>query len=67
MSLRNGNIGAAIGTAWMVLGLALVGFTPSETELQLVCWSGFVMGFVVTFGLCWRDVRRETDRRPPRA
>lgn len=67
MSLRNGNIGFAVAVVWMALGLALVGFDPSDTELQLVCWSAMVACCVVTFGLCWRDVRRSADRRPPRS
>lgn len=67
MSLRNGNIGFVVAVGWMALGLTLVGFDPSDTELQLVCWSATIAGFVVTFGLCWRDVRRSTGRRPPRS
>jgi hypothetical protein len=64
MSFRYGNIGVAVGVVLMIVGLAWVGFDPSDTELQIVCWSGVGTAVGVTIGLFWRDERRSSDRRP---
>ena len=66
MNFRYGNIGVAVGVALMLAGLSLVGFDPSDTELQIVCWSAIGVTVVVTIGLFWRDERRSVDRRRPR-
>ena len=66
MNFRNGNIGVAVGIVLMIVGLAWVGFDPSDTELQVVCWSAIGITVGVTIGLFWRDERRSAGRRPPR-
>lgn len=66
MSLRNANIGLVVDIVMTVVGLALVGFDPSDTELQIVCWSAIAVSITITFSLYWRDQRRRANRRSPR-
>jgi len=64
MSLRNPNIGVAVYVVLGLIGLGLVGFDPSDTELQLIFWPSCVAGFAVFIGLDYRDDRRQRRRGP---
>jgi hypothetical protein len=62
MDLRNPHIGLAAYVVVGLIGLALVGFDPSDTELQLIFWPACAAGFAVFIGLDYRDDRRSTRR-----
>jgi hypothetical protein len=57
-ALKQGNVGLAAAMVVIVVGLAVTGFAPTDTELQIVCWSALAVGAVVLVGLGERDERR---------
>lgn len=63
MSLRNGNIGAAVAIAMLVAGFLVFGADPGDTERQLILWPAFFAGIAVMLVLEGRAERRE--RREP--
>lgn len=62
MSLRNGNIGAAVAIAMLVAGFLIFGADPSEAERQLILWPAFFTGIAVMLVLEGRAERRERQR-----
>ncbi len=62
MSLRNGNIGAAVAIAMLITGLLIFGANPGETERQLILWPAFFTGIAVMLVLEGRAERRERQR-----
>lgn len=62
-ALREGNIGVVVGVIVMTFGFALVDFDPSDTELQIVCWSAIGAGLATLVARTARESRRESSRR----
>jgi hypothetical protein len=50
----------------MIVGFAIVGTSPTDTEIQLICWPALVVGITVTLTLIGREDRRDRRRRSPR-
>jgi len=62
-ALRMGNVGVVAGLIVMAVGLGIVGLDPSDTELQIVCWSAIGVGLSVLVGLAERYERRRRRSR----
>jgi hypothetical protein len=63
MDRRIIGIGVAADLAVLGAGFAIVRFSPSDTELNVILASGLVVSFVVTILVLDREFRRR-DQRP---
>ena len=52
-------LGVVVYLVLLVLGLAIVGMDPSDTELQLVFWPAMGVGFAVSMFVVVRDAPDE--------
>jgi len=55
-------IGVATDLAVLGVGFAIVGLSPSETELNVVLMSGLIISFIVLVFVMDRDFRRRDQR-----
>lgn len=62
MNRRIIGIGLAADLAVLGVGFAIVGLSPSDTELNVVLVSGLVVSFIVTILALDRDFRRRDQR-----
>ena len=62
MNRRIIGIGLAADLAVLGVGFAIVGLSPSDTELNVVLVSGLVVSLIVTILALDRDFRRRDQR-----
>jgi hypothetical protein len=67
MSFRTANIGLAVYLTLGFIGMAVVGFNPTDDELKVIFWPSMIVGFAVFLGLEHRDDRRARRERTTRS